>query len=210
MRMVVFGAAGKTGRLVVGRALAAGHEVRAFVRDASKLGGEGERLEVMLGDVMDAGRVDEAVADADAVVSALGHTKTSAKDVQTVGTRNIVGAMGRHGVRRLVSLTGAGVRDPKDEPGLFDRAIVTLLGLVQRDVLEDARGHAEVIASSGLEWTVVRAPMLTDGKETGSYNTGYVGRESGTKISRADVADFMVRQITDETYLGKSPMVSYK
>lgn len=122
---MVFGASGRTGRHLVRQALEEGHEVTAFVRDPARLGLDHARLRVVAGDVMDAARVEEAVADSEAVLSALGHTRTSAKDIQTVGTKNIVAAMHRHGVRRIVSLTGAGVRDPKDQPKLFDKAIVS-------------------------------------------------------------------------------------
>ena len=209
MKLTVFGASGRTGRPLVEQALAAGHEVTAFVRDPSKLGMDHERLTVVEGDVKEPAKVREAVEGADAVLGALGHTKSSAKDVQTVGTQNIVAAMKETGVRRLVSLTGAGVSDPKDEPKLFDKAITTLLKLLQKDVLEDGENHARVIEKSGLDWVIVRGPMLTEGEKKGEYRVGYVGKNSGTKISRSDVADFMLRQTHDDTYLGQKPMVSY-
>ncbi len=158
---------------------------------------------------MDASKVDETVAGQDAVLLALGHTKTSPGNMQTVGTRNIVDAMKRHGVRRLVSLTGAGVRAPEDRPKLVDRLIVTLLKLMQRDVLQDAERHAEIIKKSGLDWVIVRAPRLNDGERTGRYRVGYVGKDSGTKISRADVAAFMLEQTSSDDYLHNMPMVSY-
>ena len=209
MKLVVFGASGRTGRPLVGQALAAGHEVTAFVRNPSKLGLDHEQLMVVEGGVEDYAKVHEAVADADAVLSALGHTKSSSKNVQAVGTENIVAAMEESGVRRLVSLTGAGVGDPRDEPKLFDKAITTLLKLLQKDVLEDAENHARVIESSRLDWVIVRGPMLTEGDKKGEYRVGYVGKNSGSRISRADVADFMLRQVEDDTYLGQKPMVSY-
>ena len=209
MRLAVFGASGRTGRPLVEQALAAGHEVTAFVRDLSKLSMSHERLTVVEGDVKEYAKVQDAITGADAVLSVLGHTKSSAKDVQTMGTENIVAAMEESSVRRLVSLTGAGVGDPEDEPKLFDRAITGLLKLLQKDMLEDAEGHARVIEKSGLDWTIVRGPMLTEGEKKGEYRVGYVGKNSGTKISRADVADFMLRQVADDTYLGQKPMVSY-
>ncbi|MGB3635699.1 MAG: NAD(P)H-binding protein, partial [Rubrobacteraceae bacterium] len=165
MKLTIFGASGRTGKLLVEQALAAGHEVTAFIRDPSKLGISHEKLTVSEGDVKDSAPVLEAVAGADAVLSALGHTKSSAKDVQTVGTQNIVAAMKESGVRRLVSLTGAGVSDPNDEPKVFDKVITTLLKLLQKDVLEDGENHAHVIEKSGLDWIIVRGPMLTEGEK---------------------------------------------
>ena len=209
MRVAIFGASGRTGRPLVEQALAAGHEVKALVRDPSKLQKGGERLVVIRGDVLDAARVEETIAGTDAVLSALGQTKGSTRDVQTRGTENIVAAMERHGVRRLVSLTGAGVRNPRDEPKLVDRAITFLLRRLQPDVLEDGVRHAEVIKASGLEWVIVRGPRLTEGPKKGGYRVGMVGKNSGTQISRADLAEFMLAQLTTDTHLRQTPVVSY-
>ena len=99
--------------------------------------------------------------------------------------------------------------DPKDEPKLFDKAITGLLKLLQKDVLEDAESHARIIENSGLDWVIVRGPMLTEGERKDEYRVGYVGKNSGARISRADVADFMLRQVNDDAYLGRKPMVSY-
>ncbi|CAA9532443.1 MAG: hypothetical protein AVDCRST_MAG05-4553 [uncultured Rubrobacteraceae bacterium] len=209
VRVAVFGASGRTGRPLVEQALARGHEVRALVRDPSKLQVEHERLVVIRGDVLDATKVEEAITGTDAVLSALGQTTSSPKDVQTRGTENIVAAMERHGVRRLVSLTGAGVRDARDEPKLVDRAITFLLKRLQPDVLEDGVRHAEVIKASGLEWVVVRGPRLTEGPKRGEYRVGMVGKNSGTQISRADLAGFMLDQLTTDAHLRQMPVVSY-
>ncbi len=187
----------------------AGHEVRALVRDPSKLPVTHGRLAVVRGDVLDRPKVEEVVAGVDAVLSALGQTKGSPKDVQTRGTENIVAAMEGHGVRRLVSLTGAGVPDARDEPKIADRAITFLLKRLQPDVLEDGVRHAEVIKASGLEWVIVRGPRLTEGSRKGEYRVGMVGKNSGTQISRADLAEFMLDQLTTDTHLRQMPVVSY-
>jgi putative NADH-flavin reductase len=211
MKIAIFGATGKVGRHLLDQALERGDEVIVFVRDTSKLTTlQHERLKIVQGEVLDPEAVEQAVVGTDAVVSALGHTKTSSKDVLTEGTKNIVAAMNKHGVRRLVCLTGAGVRDPKDEPKLVDRAIGALLKLVQRDLLEDSIGQAQVIRESDLEWVIVRAPVLNKGEKRGEYRVGYVGTESGTRLSRADVAEFMLKQTTDDTYLHQAPVVSYR
>lgn len=209
MRVAIFGASGRTGRPLVEQALAAGHEVRALVRDPSKFPIRHGRLAVIRGDVLDAAKVDETVAGTDAVLGALGQTETSPKDVQTRGTENIVAAMERHGVRRLVSLTGAGVRDPRDEPKLVDRAITFLLKRLQPDVLEDGVRHAEVVKRSDLDWVIVRGPRLTEGPKKGGYRVGTVGKNSGTRISRADLAEFMLGQLATDTHLRQMPVVSY-
>lgn len=209
MRIAVFGATGRTGRHLVRAALADGHEVVALVRDPDKLEVGREVVCVVEGNVLIPSSVEETVAGADAVLSALGHTRTSPKDVQARGTKNIVDAMRDNGVRRIVSLTGAGVRDPEDRPKTVDRLFSGLLKLLQRDVLEDAERHAEIIRESGLDWVIVRAPRLTYGPATGRYRVGYVGEDSGTRISRADVADFMLRALADDSWVGRMPMASY-
>jgi putative NADH-flavin reductase len=210
MKITIFGATGKVGRHLVDQALERGDRVTAFVRDPSKLTTQRhERLKVVQGNVQNPKDVEQAVAGTDAVLSALGQTKTSSKDVLTEGIKNIVAAMNKHGVRRLVSLTGAGVRDPKDQPKLVDRVIGSLLKLLQRDLLEDAVGAARVIQESDLDWVIVRAPVLNEAEKKGEYRVGYVGKESGTRLSRADLAGFMLEQTTEDTYLHQAPMVSY-
>ena len=210
MKIAIFGATGKVGRHLVDQALERGDEVTAFARDASKLATRRhERLKVVQGDVLNPKDVEQAVVNTQAALSTIGHTKTSPKDVLTEGIKNIVAAMNKHGVRRLVSLTGAGVRDPKDEPKLVDRVIGSLLELLQRDLLEDSTRQARVIRESDLEWVIVRAPVLVEGEKKGEYRIGYVGKESGTRLSRADLADFMLKQSTDDTYLHRAPVISY-
>jgi putative NADH-flavin reductase len=210
LKIAIFGATGKVGRHLLGQALERGGEVTVLARDASKLStSRHERLKVVQGDVLVPNDVEQAVEGTDAILSALGHASTSPRDVLTEGTKNIVAAMSKHGVRRLVSLTGAGVRDPRDEPKLVDRAIGWLLKLLQRDLLEDSMEQAQVIRESGLGWVIVRAPVLNEGEKRREYRVGYVGKESGTRLSRADVADFMLEQTTDDTFLHQAPVISY-
>ena len=210
MKIAIFGATGKVGRHLVDQALQRGDEIAVLARDASKLTTQRhERLEVVQGDVLDPKDVERAVVGTHAVLSTIGHTKTSPKDVLTEGIKTIGAAMSAHGVRRLVSLTGAGVRDPKDEPKLADRAIGSLLKLLQGDLLEDSIRQARVIRESDLEWVIVRAPVLVEGEKKGEYRIGYVGKESGIRLSRADLADFMLKQTTDDTYLHQAPVISY-
>jgi putative NADH-flavin reductase len=209
MRLAIFGASGRTGRPLVEQALAAGHDVTALVRTPSSFPIKHERFHVVQGSVEDAAKVDEAVAGADAVLSVLGHSKTSNKDVLTVGTRNIINAMQKHGVKRLINLTGAGVRDPQDQPKLVDKVFGFALARLQPDLLRDSENQTKLIRGSDLDWTIVRGPRLTEGPRTGKYRVGYVGKDSGTQASRADIADFMLTQVTDNTYLRKLPVVSY-
>ena len=209
MTLSVFGASGRSGAPLVEQALAAGHTVKAFVRDPAKLNVKHERLELIQGDAKNEAAVARAVEGTDVVLSTIGHTKTSSKDVQSVATDNIIRAMREHGVKRFISLTGAGVKDSHDEPKVIDRIFGLLLATFARAVIQDAERHAELIRSSALDYVIVRGPRLTDGPHTGNYKVGYVGKDSGTQASRADVADFMLKQVNDDSWLGKAPIVSY-
>ena len=152
---------------------------------------------------------ERTVEGTDAVLSVLGHAKGSPDDLQTVATRLTVAAMKKHGVKRIVSLTGAGVSDPNDQPKVSDRVVKFMLKTLSGKVLKDAENHAEVLRNSGLEWILVRGPMLTDGEPTGVYKSTFVGKDSGMRVSRADVADFMLAQLDTDQWLNKAPMVSY-
>jgi len=159
MKLAIFGGSGRTGRPLVEQALAAGHSVTALVRDPAKLPISNERLTLIQGDALDPQAVERTIAGADAVLSALGQTKGSPKNMQTVATQNIVAAMQQHAVRRLVSLTGAGVRAPQDKPKLIDHIIRFALQTLSGDVLRDAEAHADVLRSGGLDWVLVRGPQ---------------------------------------------------
>lgn len=209
MKIAVFGATGRTGRLLVEQALDGGYEVTALARDPVKLGRRHEGLRVVRGDVLDPATVEDVVAGSDAVISVVGHVGGSPEDLQTRAAENIVAAMKKHGVKRLVSLTGAGVRDPGDRPKLVDKVFGLALRVLQKAVLEDAARHAEVIKTSGLDWVIVRGPRLTEGPKKGEYRVGLVGTNSGTQISRADLAEFLLKQVATDDHLRQMPVVSY-
>ncbi|CAN5606373.1 NAD(P)H-binding protein [soil metagenome] len=205
MKLTIFGATGRTGRHLLEQALADGHEVTAFVRDPAKLPVQDERLHVVQGDIRDAQRVEEAVRGADAVLSAL----SSGKEVLTQAAQHIIPAMRAHGVRRLISLVGAGVPDAQDPSSAGRSFMRGLMKLVARDVLQDAERHAELVRESGLDWTLVRPPRLDDGPRERTYRTGILKLGPAESISRADVADFMLKLAGDHQYVRQAPMVSY-
>lgn len=206
--VAVFGATGRTGSRVLARAVAAGHEVRVLVRDPDKLGPVGDQVSVLRGDVLDPGSVDRTLAGAGAVLSVFGQVKGSPRDLQTRGTRLIVEAMRHHGASRVVTLSGGGLRASQDRPKLPDRLIGTALKLMAGHVLDDAEGHLAVLRESGLEWTVVRGPRLTEAPGRGHYRVGWVGVDASTQISRDDLADFILTQVEDRRFIHQLPFVS--
>jgi putative NADH-flavin reductase len=209
VKIVVFGASGGTGIEIVRQGLAAGHEVTAFVRTPAKLNIENPKLTLFQGDVLDAAAVEQAVAGQEAVISALGPTRPAAPGMMETAARNIVAAMDKAGVRRLISTTGAGVRDPRDQPKLIDHLMKGLLTLLAGSVLKDSAANVEIIRASDLDWTIVRYPRLLDGPRTGNYRVGYVGQDSGSQLARADGADFVLKELAEGKYIGQMPVVSY-
>jgi putative NADH-flavin reductase len=212
MKLAIFGASGRTGVPLVKQALEQGHTIKALVRSPDKLKdalGEAAGLEIIQGDATNAADVAKTIDGCDVVLSAIGHSKGSPKDVQTTATKHMVAAMRERGIKRIISLTGAGVSAPGDKPKIADRIFGFLLGLFAKDVLEDAKNHAEVLRQSDRDYIIVRGPRLTDSEPKGDYYVGLIGKDSGTQIARADVAHFMLTQLEDDTWLGRAPMVSY-
>jgi putative NADH-flavin reductase len=218
---VIFGATGGTGRRLVERAIAEGHEVTAFVRNPSRMAACHQRLKIAPGDAFDQGRVREAVAGNEAVISVLGSRQPSnplhprrpgdPNGVASAGSENIVAAMKEHGLRRFVCQTAWGVGESKEDPGpagaFFMRVLVPPL---LRDEYADKEAQESVVRESDLDWVIVRPMILTNGPWTNGYRAG-TDLKPGRRpyISRADVADFLMRQLTDETFVRRTPAIGY-
>lgn len=209
-KIALFGATGQTGQLFLRAALAGGYQVKALVRDANKLTQKSARLTVIEGDVLNSADVYKTVEGTDIVVSLFGHVKGSPEWLQTNGTKNIVAAMKTHNVGRIISLSGGGLPFPeKDKPKFADYVIRTIMKVAVPKVLNDAVAHHEVLVASGLKWVIVRGPRLTNDARKGQYRVGWVGVNASTKISRADLADFILTQVEDETFDRQMPFVSW-
>ncbi|MBE0671555.1 MAG: SDR family oxidoreductase [Anaerolineales bacterium] len=209
MKIVVFGASRGLGFEVVKQALEAGHIVTAFVRSPEKFTVKDDNLIAIKGDSMDAEAVKKAISGQEAVISALGPTRPPVPHMMETSAKNIVAGMKKHDVHRLISTTGAGVRQPEDQPKFIDHFIGFLLNLLAKDVVLDSATNVKVIQASDLDWTVVRFPRLMDGEHKGNYQVGYVSKSSGTQLSRADGADFILKELTQKKWLKKLPLVSY-
>lgn len=201
-KVLIVGATGGTGRQLVEQALERGHVVTALARDPSALRVEHPRLTVVRGNVLDYLSVDAAVRGQDAVLSALGH-KQFFRPTRTLseGTRNLLHAMETHGVRRFVCETALGIGDSAGRMGLYYTFFV--IPVILPFYFWDKARQERLIAASGVDWVVVRPGALTNGAKRGRYRHGRtVGSLLWTvRISRADVADFMLNQMSDNTYL---------
>lgn len=204
MKLVVFGATGASGRQIVEQALAAGHEVTAFARNQAGVKTVHSRLKVIQGDALDAAMVSEAIAGQDAVLFAIGINRRSTMTVCTESTRNIIAAMKEHKVRRFICLSAYGASETKDT-ALYSKVLRTLIG--QR--VEDKDRQEELVRASGLDWVLVRPPLLTNGARRGRYRTGFdIPIKLFSSVSRADVAEFMLKQLNDDTYLHQAPTIT--
>ncbi|QKS72932.1 NAD(P)H-binding protein [Paenalkalicoccus suaedae] len=210
MKIAVFGASGRSGIPFVKQALEQGHELTVLVRTPSKLGVEHPHLTVLQGDILKESDVLKTIEGNDAVVSLIGHSKNSPKDLQATATSYVLKAMHTHEVTRLISLTGAAVKAQKDvAQKWFGRIIEGVMQLVAKDVLNDGKAHATLIAKSSVDWTIVRGPRLTEGPLTKDYKTGYFKMESPF-VSRADIAHFILRELDNPTYIHEYPLISAK
>ncbi len=208
MRIAVFGATGGLGRLVVEQALAQGHTVTAFVRNPATLAIQHDRLALIQGDVRDSARVEAAVAGQEAVVMALG-TRPGAQvgTFYSDSTRAIVAAMRAAGARRLVCVSSWVVRESRRHAGLIGNLIVPLF---PGRLYADRERQEQVVRESDLDWIIVRPARLVDRPARGAYHSGtHIRVRAVTGIARADVAAFVVRQVSDDTYLRQAMSVSY-
>lgn len=208
MKLLIVGATGSVGRLLVEQALEQGHLVTAFVRNPSKADlAEHARLRIFRGDVLDYASVLEAVSGQDAVLCAIGAGRSGR--VRSEGTGHIIRAMEQTGVKRLVCQSTLGAGDSWENLNVFWKYF--MFGFFLRDAFLDHQKQEKHVRQSQLDWVLVRPAAFTDGPRTGRYKHGFSGTDKTItlKIARADVADFMLKQLTDDTCLHKTPGLSY-
>jgi nucleoside-diphosphate-sugar epimerase len=213
VRVAVLGGTGRTGVPLVEGALQRGHQLRVLARDRAKaqrlLPVDHERLEVVAGDAVDSVALEGLLAGVEAVVDVTGPVKGGPKDLRGKVVGGLLPAMARHGVERLVLLTGAGVRVPGDQPGVADRAIRGVMRLAQPAILTDGQTAVAAVTATGLDWTVVRVPRLTDGELLSRVRVAaHVGGDTGTTLGRRDLAAFLLEELEQRKWSGKAPVVS--
>lgn len=209
-KIAVFGASGKTGKLFTELALKNGYEVKAFVREPSRLGIQHSKLQVIQGDTSDPIKVAETINATGAVIDLIGPGKGSPPELQRSATRNILHAMGQNNVKRLILLASLpfGILDPKDRPTLMNRFMMFTAKTLMGAMVEDARGHVDLVKHSEMDWTIVRAPGLIDEPSQGQYHIGYLNGNTGKSIGRPDVAAFMLDVLKNDKYVRQMPLLS--
>jgi putative NADH-flavin reductase len=209
MNVIVFGASGRTGRLVVEQALEKGHTVTAFVRNPTAFSEDAglirahPKLRVVAGDALDAGAVAEAIAGHQAVVCAIGPRSKQNGGVCETSTQNIIAGMKRHDVARLLCVTSS-----SDFQGFLFEQVMKPVFL--RRAYEDKERQEAQIFKSGLEWTIVRPGILRDGPRSGRYRLAVgVMPKAGWRVTRADLAEFIVRELKRADYVHQAITIAY-
>jgi uncharacterized protein YbjT (DUF2867 family) len=208
-KILVLGATGPTGRQIVSQAIDRGYDVTALVRSPRKAADlKGAKL--VVGDARDEKALRQAIKGRDAVISALGTPASPIRDVTLLSTANqaLVKAMNAELVSRLITVTGIGAGDSKGHGGfLFDKMIFPLL---LRNVYADKDRQEAIIKNSGLEWTIVRPSILNNKTERKAIRTlTDLNAFNGGSISRADVARFLLDQVTGDNWMYRSPLITW-
>ncbi len=211
MKIVIFGAAGATGRIVVERALAQGHEVTAFDLHTAPLTVQHPKLTLIQGDIFNLSQVEAAIAGQDVVISVLGVRPGITIPVCSEGTKNIIEAMQKRGVKRFICQSGFVVAaldgEWREVPYL---PIILPFFPKVKAMFADKVLQEQEIQQSDLDWIIVRPARLTEGPRTGEYKVSDpLSMGPRAKISRTDVADFLLKQVSDDTYLHKVPRLKY-
>ncbi|MCU0238998.1 MAG: SDR family oxidoreductase [Pyrinomonadaceae bacterium] len=207
MKIAIFGSTGKSGKELVKQGLELGYEVTAFARTPEKLDEfKSENLKIVQGDVFNYEDVERAIIGQNAVLSALGNPTLKPNTTTSEGTRNIVKAMQTKNVRRFICETSLGVGDSREQAGFFFSKIIipTLL----KNAIADKEIQEQIIRDSDLDWTIVRPGGLKDSPKTSKYRAGLDKNISGN-IARADLAEFMLKQLNSDEFLRQCPVICY-
>lgn len=216
MKIVVIGATGGSGKAAIGWLLEAGHDVTAFARRPEKLGISHERLKLVSGDVLSAEDVERAVRGHDAIVVTLGITENPIRvrlfgpartplDVRSRGTAQVMAAMRRCGVNRLVVQTSYGTGQTRDRLGWLDRLFFTVLLAPQ---IADTERQDSLVVESALDWTLVQPVHLTDAANHEMPFASSDGATRGRSLSRSSVGRFLAAVVTSKEWVGQSVALS--
>lgn len=205
MRLTVFGASGKVGQLVVEEALKDGHQVVAFVHTNNPFK-DNKKLAVVSGDIKDQVAVAKALEGADSVISTLGSWGTKSKDIVSSGVENIIPSMQKNKQKRIITVTGSGAHWSQDQPNFLQRLNHRFIKIVSSKILTDGERHIRLLEKSGLDWTVIRSPIMSS-KKAKKYKLDYIEPAVYETVSRKAVARCMVDQLKNPSYIRKAPHV---
>jgi len=210
MKVIVFGSTGTIGRHLIKQSLEKGHQVMAFCRNKEQLNEFAHpNLKTVEGDVFNIADVNSAIKNQEVVIIALGSGKSRKSIVRSEGTKNIIAAMRTNGVSRLICQSTLGAGESNDNLNFFWKHI--MFGWFLKQIFLDHELQEQYVKNSNLDWTIVRPAAFTDGEKTENYLHGFSPTDKSIKlkISRADVANFILQQVADQSYLHQTPGLSY-
>jgi uncharacterized protein YbjT (DUF2867 family) len=210
MKITVFGGSGRTGLLLIKQLLANGHSVVAYTRRPEKIAFSHPELRLVTGRLAEPETIDATVAGSDAVFSLLGPTSKTRGPVIAEATKCIIRSMHQHGVKRFLVTATPVFRAPEDHFRLNFYLGSLLIKYFQPDAFQNLIGVGKLVTGSGLDWTLVRIPWLTDAPEQKNVKAGFVG-DAGVKlrpVSRHDLVTFLIAQLDSAQFAGKAPVLS--
>ncbi|HEY2370017.1 MAG TPA: SDR family oxidoreductase [Polyangiaceae bacterium] len=206
MKVLVIGATGLTGTHLINKLLARGDDVTALVRNPSSYDVKHDRLRVAQGEARDLASLERACDGQDAVISAFGPRTFKKDDLQEVFMKNLIDAMTKSGVKRLVNLSAWGAGDSYAQAGFVAKIFFALV--LSNLYIDKNRGETLLFASS-LDYINVRPGRLTNGAARGHVRAALAPDGMRPWLTREDLADFMIAQLTDDTWVKKSPLIAY-
>ena len=204
MKLAIFGATGGTGIEIVKQALERGHSVTAFVRNPAQLADKGDRLTIVTGDIHDLKSVERSIQGHDAVICALGARDLKKTMIRTEGTVNIISAMKKNNVRRLIVVSAMGVGESWNSLSKVNKLFFSTV-LKRR---EDHEAQEAAVKASELDWTIIRPSGLVNTPRTGVYSVGENIRAKTSQIARADVADLILNDLEKPALVHKAVTIT--
>ncbi|MGC8803016.1 MAG: NAD(P)-dependent oxidoreductase [Bacteroidales bacterium] len=209
MKVALFGATGRTGQILLKQLLQKNIAVHALVRNPARLTITHPLLMISQGDVRQFDSVFNTIRSTDAVISVIGYVRGSEAGFQSTALENMIRSMEHLGIRRIIVLTGSGVPSPNDVPSWENDLLTWLIKMIAPARYNDGVNQLKLLENTDLDWTIVRAPLLTNGALTGHYRVGYHRIGLFSHIARADVAHFITNTLLGNNFFKQLPIISY-
>lgn len=206
MNIAVLGANGRSGKIFVNQALKRGHKINAGTHRQTQYYLENSNLSIIQCDAANLGDIRKLVKDQDAVISLIGHVKGSVPDIQTQAIKNIIKAMEENSIKRLISLSGTGIRIDNDNITFMDRILNESIKLIDPQRIKDGVRHYELLKQSNLDWTLLRVLKLQNSKQK-AFRLTFNG-PAKTIVSRQETAEALINILEQGLFIKKTPIIS--
>jgi putative NADH-flavin reductase len=209
MNILVLGANGKVGSLVVKELAKTNHIIRAFVHGNSNIFAS-KKIEIFEGDIKSKESLGKALQNIDIVISCLGSWGTKTKDILSTAMENIIPLMENNNINKIISLTGAEARVKNEHISFLQKFTYPFFNLIAPKILEDANSHLSLLSGSNLNWTVIRSPVMNNCGSPRKFQLKHNYPSQLRTINRQSVALALVNQIEDEAFIKKAPYIFRK